>query len=299
MDVLWSAFFVLILVCGIIDWVLVGRATKKDVILTTCVATGSWISIVIVFGFLILWKYDGKVCLEFFTGYLLEYSLSIDNLFVFILVFSVLRVTGNARRKVLMIGIVCAVIMRLIFISGGLELVENFHFLEYMFGIILIASAIKMILETGSKKELESSRIFQFLKRKFPIKFVANARGIYFFENGKLYFTQLFFAIILIELADLMFAFDSVPAVLSISHNKMVVYTSNIFAIIGLRSMFVLIEHAACNFKYLKHGVCLILIFVGCKMLINNFFHISVSVSICVILSIFCGSLLLSRAKLK
>lgn len=295
MDVLWLVFFAMILVCGIFDWFLIGRAKKKESIRIAWFATCLWLVIVLIFGFLILAQYGKKLCLEFFTGYFLEYCLSIDNLFVFILIFSALGVTGSARRKVLMIGISCAAILRLIFISCGMELVKNFHWIEYIFGVILITSAIKMFQESGKKKNLESSSVFQFLKRKFSIKFIPNTNNIFYFECGKLYFTQLFIAIILIELADLMFAFDSVPAVLSISHNKMVVYTSNIFAIIGLRSMFVLIEHAACNFKYLKDGVCLILLFVGCKMLLNNFFHISVSLSICVILCIFFASLLLSR----
>lgn len=245
---------------------------------------------------LIIWATMGKdLALQFTAGYLIELSLSVDNLFVFITIFMGFGIRDKAQHRVLGYGIFGAIVLRFIFIFFGLKLVSSFEWLLYIFGVILIVNGIKMMKGDEEETDPHDSRVIKFVSKILPMTMEFDGDRFMTRKSGKLLFTPLFAILCLVECSDIIFAIDSVPAVFSVSTNLLVVYTSNIFAILGLRQLYFVLAHLQERFKYVKYGVGLLLMFTGVKLLGVMFdFHISTLASIIIIITVVTSSIVIS-----
>ncbi|OUO56228.1 TerC family protein [Candidatus Avelusimicrobium gallicola] len=293
---MWIAFWVIVLTALFVDLAVLnkhhGKVNMKEAALMVC----AWVSLALLFGGAI-WLVEGpRHALEFYTGYVLEYSLSIDNMFVFIMIFGYFAIPHELQPKALLWGILGAVVMRFIFIFLGVKLISMFSWTIYVFGALLIFTAAKMLLQKEDEKfDPSQAFVLKALKKVMPLKTDYHGENFFVLENAKRYATPLFAAVLVIEMSDLIFAVDSIPAVLSITQDTFLVYSSNIFAIIGLRSLYFLLSGMAGKFPYLKYGISVILFFVGVKMLISHHFKIPVLASLGVIVAILAVSILASK----
>lgn len=238
-----------------------------------------WVALSLLFN-LFVWKnYGGDYGLEFLTAYLLEKSLSIDNIFVFALIFTAFNVHMRDRHRVLFWGVVGALIMRAAMIIGGMSLLNRFHWLLYVFGGFLIFTGVKMLLKKEGEKGPNFEKISQWLSQVLPYDPEGGHKNFTVLKNGKRFFTPLLLVIATIEFCDLVFAIDSIPAVLAISKNPFVVYTSNIFALLGLRALYFLIADSMARFHFLGRGLAIILVWIGIKMLSADFIKGTLGVS--------------------
>ncbi|MFN8135686.1 MAG: TerC family protein [Bacteroidales bacterium] len=256
--------------------------------------TGVWIFLALVFnGILYYWK-GQQQALEFFTGYLVEKALSVDNIFVFIMIFSYFQVPSKYQHKVLFWGIIGALVMRIIFIFAGAALIQKFHFTIYIFGALLIYTGYKMFFHNNTKIEPDKNPVIRFFKRFMPV--TPDLQGDKFFVklDGKRFATPLFLVLILIETTDLIFAVDSIPAILAITQDQFIVYTSNVFAILGLRSLYFALAGVVNRFWLLSYGLAVVLVFVGIKMLLVDVYKIPIELSLAFIASIITLSVILS-----
>ena len=224
--------------------------------------------------------------LEFLTGYLIEESLSVDNLFVFVIIFQFFRVPGSYQRAVLYWGILGAIVMRAIFIAAGIVLIQRFSWIIYIFGAFLVYTGIKLALKSDEEVHPEKNIVLRLYRRFFPVTTEYHGRKFFIRQNGKLVATPLFVVLLVVETTDLIFAVDSIPAILGITHNPFIVYTSNVFAIMGLRSLYFALAGLMQQFHYLKYGLSAILTFVGVKMLIAGFYHMPVQLALGIVLGI-------------
>lgn len=230
------------------------------------VQTFFWVVLALAFG-AVIFLYDGQQkALEYMSAYLMEWSLSIDNIFVFILIFSFLKINERFFGRVLLIGILLAVFFRIIFITAGIELVSRFSWLLYIFGAILIYTGLTMFFAKKQDDDLEKNKVYRFLKRFLPLIPEDGNGKITVIRDGKNFYTTIFVVIVLLATTDIVFALDSIPAVFGISQDRLVIYTSNIFAVLGLRSLFFLLRGAVDKFRYLQKGIATVLVFVGLKM---------------------------------
>ena len=284
---MWVAFWVIVLVALFIDLAVLNKHHGKVNIKEAAVMVGIWITLALLFGGAI-WLFEGpQHALEFYTGYVLEYSLSIDNMFVFILIFGYFAIAHELQPKALLWGILGAVLLRFIFIFVGVQLISMFTWTIYLFGVLLIFTASKMLLQKEDDNfDPGQSFILKILQKLIPLKTDYQGPNFFVRENSKWFATPLFAAVLVIEMSDLIFAVDSIPAVLSITQDTFLVYSSNIFAIIGLRSLYFLLSGMAGKFPYLKYGISVILFFVGVKMLLSHFIAIPILVSLGVIVGI-------------
>lgn len=293
---MWIAFWVIVLAALFIDLAVLnkhhGKVSMKEASLMVC----AWVSLALLFGGAI-WLVEGpRHALEFYTGYVLEYSLSVDNMFVFIMIFGYFAIPHNLQPKALLWGILGAVILRFLFIFLGVQLISLFSWTIYVFGALLIFTAAKMLLQKEDDNfDPSQSFILKLLRKVMPIKTDYHGENFFVLENGKRMATPLLAAVMVIEMSDLIFAVDSIPAVLSITQDTFLVYSSNIFAIIGLRSLYFLLSGMAGKFPYLKYGISVILFFVGVKMLLSHFFPIPIVASLGVIVGILTLSVLASK----
>lgn len=254
-----------------------------------------WIALALCCNLIILATMGKDLALEFTAGYLIELSLSIDNLFVFMSIFLAFGLKDKAQHRVLGYGIMGAVILRFIFIFFGLKLVTTFEWLLYIFGAILIYNGIKMLKEKDEAKDPHDSKLIKVLSKILPMSMDFDGDRFLTKVDGKKLFTPLFAVLCLIEFSDIIFAVDSVPAVFSVSQNLIVVYTSNIFAILGLRQLYFVLAHLQERFQYVKYGVAVLLMFTGVKLLGLIFdFHISTVVSIGIIFFVLVASIVVS-----
>jgi tellurite resistance protein TerC len=262
------------------------RGEARDTPRAAALWSAVWIGLALLFGVVVLVLYGPQPALTYLTAYLLEKSLSIDNVFVFALVFSQLHIPAREQRRVLYWGVLGALIMRALMIAGGIYLLERFHWVIYLFAGLVILAAVRMVF--GKEKEREVVVSFcavcdSWLGRFIPITPVL-LRGRFFIrQNGKLFATPLFIALIVIETTDLIFAIDSVPAVLAVTRDPFLVYTSNVFAMLGLRSLYFLFAGAVERFRYLRYGLAAILLFVAGKMLLSDVVSVPTWVSLPVI----------------
>jgi tellurite resistance protein TerC len=282
-----------------------GFLSKKNAVISIAQAlrqTFFWVLLAFAF-FIFMWIEEGqKLALEYLSGYLMEWSLSIDNIFVFILIFSAFKVKEKHIPRVLLIGILTAILLRIVFITVGVALVAKFAWVLYIFGVFLLYTGYQMFI-AGEESQFDphQSKVYLFLKKYLPIgntdgdgKFVIRD------HNNKPLYTSLFVVVILLAMIDLVFALDSIPAVMGISRSSLVIYTSNIFAILGLRSLFFLLRGAVNQFEHLQQGIAIVLIFIGIKMLgehyINQWLDKNTQVLISLMFIIFCisGSILYS-----
>ncbi|HEY0678349.1 MAG TPA: TerC/Alx family metal homeostasis membrane protein [Chitinophagaceae bacterium] len=258
--------------------------------------TGFWVSLALGF-FVFLWIRNGQImALEYVSAYLMEWSLSIDNIFVFILIFTFFGIKDDYYARVLLIGILMAIIFRVIFITVGIVIVERFHWVLYIFGGVLIFTGIQMFMAKNKEMmDLESNKVYKLLKRFLPLTTEDNDGKISLVKNGKKYYTSIFVVIIMLATTDLVFALDSIPAVFAISQHRLVIYTSNIFAVLGLRSLFFLLKGAVTKFAHLQQGIAIVLVFIGIKMLVEYFnIHVPVYISLMVILVSIAASIVYS-----
>ncbi len=237
----------------------------------------------------------GKVpAIEFLTGYIIEKSLSIDNIFVFILIFSAFGVPLIYQHKVLFWGVIGALIMRIAFIFAGISLIAKFHWIIYIFGAFLVFTGIKIAVNKGTKVNIENNVILRIARKIMPVTTSYNGASFFSKINRKWVATPLFLVLLMIEFTDLIFAVDSIPAILAITKDPFIVYTSNVFAILGLRSLYFALAGSLKFFTYLHYGLALILIFVGIKMMISDFYKFDPFVSLAVIASILTCSIIAS-----
>jgi tellurite resistance protein TerC len=285
--VLFGVFAFIILLFLVLDLGLFHRQAHKITTKSALYQSVFWVIISTLFGFFI-YKYDGADhAVEYFSAYLTEYALSVDNIFVILLILKYFQVKEEYYHKTLFWGILGAIVFRGIFIFVGALLIHRFHELLYVFGVILIYSGIRIYFEDGDEKiEPEKNVIMKLCRRYLPISSGDHGSNFIVRESGKLLFTPLFLVIVLIETTDLLFAVDSIPAAFAITQNEFLVYTSNIFAVMGLRAMFFLLAGIIDKFYLLQKGLSIILFFIGAKMLLEIFdINVGVYTSFSVILA--------------
>ena len=297
--IFWVLFAIIILGAVFYDLWILGKRKREISIKEAGLWTAAWVFLALCFNFFIYVFIGHEKALEFLTAYLLEKSLSLDNLFVFLVIFSYFDIPQIFQQKVLKLGILGAFLMRAIFIFGGIWLLRNFDFLFFIFGAFLIFSGIKLIFQKEEKIKPEKNLFLRIIRKFIPL--VEDVKECKFFLklDGKLHLTHLFVVLILIESSDLVFAVDSVPAVLAITQDPFIAYTSNAFAILGLRALYFFLIGFLPKFIYLKKGVIALLIFIGLKMILSNFFHIPIILSLIAIMFILTLAIILSILKQK
>ncbi len=251
-----------------------GLLSKKNQIITIRQAlyqTFFWVALALGF-FVFMWVENGQIiAFEYISAYLMEWSLSIDNIFVFILIFTSFSVKAKHIPRVLLIGIMMAIVFRVIFITVGVALVDRFGWILYLFGAFLVYTGYKMFTSTDDEEfDPHDTKLFRYLNKVLPLAKHDGDGKFVVIENGKKLYTSLFVVVIMLAAIDLVFALDSIPAVMGISRDKMVIYTSNIFAVLGLRSLFFLLRGAVSKFDYLQQGIAIVLVFIGVKMLAEH-----------------------------
>ncbi len=292
---LWVGFnaFVLLMLC--LDAYVFQRKAHVIKIKEALLWSAFWVSLAILFNILIYFLKGPKTALEFLTGYVIEQSLSIDNLFVFLIIFSYFKVPAEYQHKVLFWGILGAQVMRAVFILAGVALIQRFEWVIYIFGVFLIYTGIKM----GVKKEedtvnFEKNSILTILKKFIPVTDTYEKDKFFVRRDNRLWATPLFVILLLVDVVDLIFAVDSIPAVLAITLDPFIVYTSNIFAILGLRALYFALAGIMPLFCYLHYGLSVILVFVGFKMLASHFIKISIGFSLAFVIGVVAISMVAS-----
>lgn len=295
-DLLWFVFIAIVAILLVADLVM-NRKAHHIPMRTALAQTSVWIGAAIAFGVLLFFvTKDPTLTMEYFTAYAIEESMSMDNLFVFIIIFAYFGIRDEDQHKALFYGVVGAIVFRAIFIFAGVELLNMFDWLLYVFGAILLIIAIKTLIEKSDNNK--ENKIAKFMKNRFDYVDDEEADGKLFVKrNGKRIVTAIFLCILVIELTDIVFALDSIPAVLAISTNTMVIYTSNIFAVMGLRSLFFVIKGGMNSLAYLKYGLGAILLFVSMKLLLHEFIHIPIALSLGVIVGILLVTIVASLLK--
>ncbi len=291
----WLGFTGLVVALLVLD---LGVLNRRSHVLTFKEAM-SWslglIAVALGFGVFILWREGTQSALEYYTGYLIELSLSVDNLFVFILIFSYFGVPAEAQPKVLKWGILGAIVMRLIMIGLGALLLERFEWIIYVFGGILILTGVRMIAQKEERIEPEKNPVVRLARRLLPFSNCYDGANFSMRDrSGRWLATPLVLVLLVVEWSDLVFAIDSIPAIFAVTRDPFLVYSSNVFAILGLRALFFVLAGMMDKFAYLKPGVALILIFVGIKMTLSYWIHIPILVSLAVILATLAAAVALS-----
>jgi tellurite resistance protein TerC len=295
-QITYFVFGIVLLLALVFD---LGLLSKKSTVVSIKKAlyqTLFWVALAMGFFGFMWWSKGHQMALEYLSAYLMEWSLSIDNIFVFILIFTFFKIHSTHYARALMIGIMMAIVFRIIFITVGVALVERFHWILYLFGFILVFTGIK-IFTAGEEDEYNPVKnpVYKLINRFFPVIHEDISGKFTVKKDGKRYYTNMFVVIIVLATTDIVFALDSIPAVFAISQERLVIYTSNIFAVLGLRSLFFLLRGAVAKFEYLQQGIAIVLIFIGLKMLVEFFnIHVPVVISLIVIVVCLGGSVIYS-----
>jgi len=292
--IFWILFNAFVLLMLALDLGVFHRKTHEVSLKEALTWTFVWVFLAMAFNAIIFYWKGREQALEFFTGYLVEKALSIDNIFVFIMIFTYFQIPSKYQHKVLFWGIVGALIMRVIFIFAGVALIEKFHFTIYIFGALLIYTGYKMFNHNNVKIEPDKNPLIRFFKKIMPVTSQLQEDKFFAKLDGKRYATPLFLVLILIETTDLIFAVDSIPAILAITQDQFIVYTSNVFAILGLRSLYFALAGVVHRFWLLSFGLAVVLVFVGIKMLLIDLYKIPIEWSLIFIATIITGSIVLS-----
>lgn len=271
---LWTLFNVFIITMLVIDLMVFNKKSHEVSIKESLTWTSIWISLSLLFGVGVYLYMGPKMALDYYTGYLIEYSLSIDNIFVFLLVFSYFKVDPKFQHKVLFWGIFGALVFRFLFIFAGIALIERFHWIIYVFGTFLVYTGIKLALEKDKEVHPERNPLLKLTRKLIPVTKTFHGDKFFIRKMGRLMATPMFVVLVVIETTDIIFALDSIPAILAITRDEFIVYSSNAFAILGLRALYFALSGIMKLFHYLHYGLASILIFVGVKMLISDFYHI-------------------------
>ncbi|MFM9969750.1 MAG: TerC family protein [Burkholderiales bacterium] len=250
-----------------------------------------WIALSLIFNALLWWYLDDKLgrdvanakAAEFFTGYLIEKSLAVDNIFVFLMLFTFFGVQPQHQRRVLILGVVLAIVLRAIMILIGAWLIAKFHWILYLFGAILLVTGVKMLLMAEAEPDIDKNPILKFMRRHIPITDTYHGEKFSIVEGGKRWFTPLFAVMVMIGVTDVIFAVDSIPAIFAITLDPFIVLTSNVFAILGLRAMYFMLADLADRFHLLKYGLAFILVFIGIKMLLLDVYKIPIGFALSVV----------------
>jgi tellurite resistance protein TerC len=300
---LWSVFAALVVVALLVDLVLMRHGGPHKVTFKEALGWSiGWVAMAMAFNAW-LWWYVGReagevvgnrVALEFLTGYLVEKSLAVDNIFVFLMLFTYFAVPELQRQKVLIIGILGAIVLRAIMIFAGAILITKFHWILYVFGIFLVLTGIKMLIAAGKSPDLEKNPALKWMRGHLPLTKDYHGNDFTVKIAGKRWYTPLFVVIVLIAVTDLIFAVDSIPAIFAITKDPFIVLTSNVFAVLGLRAMFFLLAGMADRFHLLPYGLAAVLIFIGAKMLLIDVYKIPVLVSLGVVVATIAATVVLS-----
>ena len=290
----WIYFNVFVLMMLALDLGVFNRKAHEITIKEAMIWTGVWITLAMCFNALIYYWQGQAKALEFITGYVIEKSLSVDNIFVFVLIFSYFKIPSIHQHKILFWGIIGALIMRAAFIFAGVAMLEKFHWAIYLFGAILIYTGYKMLVQKEKTIEPEKNPVIKLFRRIMPVTHELHDGNFFVKQNGKRFATPLFLVLLLVETTDLIFAVDSIPAILAITQDQFIVYTSNVFAILGLRSLYFALAGMIDKFRYLSVGLAIILIFVGIKMMIVDFYKLPILIALLVIVVILITSIIAS-----
>ncbi len=300
---MWGAFIGFVLVMLALDlFVFGGRKAHKVSVKEAALWSLAWFSLALLFNAGLWWHLNGTVgaeiadrkALEFLTGYLIEKSLSVDNVFIFLLIFSAFHVAPEFQRRVLIYGVLGAIVMRAIMILAGAWVVREFSWVLYIFGAFLVITGIRMLVMAEKEPDLEQNPVLKFARKHLRISDGYHGEKFMVMKDGVRYFTPLFLVLILIEVSDLVFAVDSIPAIFAITTDPFIVFTSNIFAILGLRALYFLLADVADRFHLLKYGLAMVLTFIGSKMLIAPWYHVPVAASLSVVVVLIGGSVIAS-----
>ncbi len=290
----WILFNAFVLLMLALDLGVFNRKANEISLKEALTWTFVWIFLAMVFNVIIFYWRGQQQALEFFTGYLVEKALSVDNIFVFIMIFSYFQIPSKYQHKVLFWGILGALIMRVIFIFAGVALIEKFHFTIYLFGALLIYTGYKMFYHNNATIEPDKNPVIKVFKKFMPVTPQLHEDKFFVKLDGKRFATPLFLVLILIETTDLIFAVDSIPAILAITQDQFIVYTSNVFAILGLRSLYFALAGVVHRFWLLSYGLAIVLVFVGIKMILIDVYKIPIEWSLVFIATIITGSIILS-----
>lgn len=293
---LWAVFVAFVIVALFVDFVVLKKQGAHEVSVKEAVNWSlAWVALSFLFNVLFWFAIRdttgssaiaNEKALEFLTGYLIEKSLAVDNIFVFLLIFTYFAVPPAFQKRVLMIGIIGAIVLRTIMILLGAWLLDQFHWILYVFGAFLILTGVKMWWAAGKEESLEDNPALRLLRKILPVSKHYDGEKFWTVENGKRIATPLLMVVALVGMTDVIFAVDSIPAIFAITKDPFIVLTSNVFAILGLRAMFFLLQAAASRFHLLNYGLAVILVFIGSKMMLIDIFKIPVAVSLGVVLSI-------------
>ena len=289
---MWGVFIAFVLVMLALDlFVFGGNKAHKVSVKEAGAWTVAWVSLALAFGVGLWWHLNGTVgpeiadrkALEFLTGYLIEWSLSVDNVFIFLLIFTAFHVPAEYQRRVLIYGVLGAVVMRAVMILAGAWVVQEFSWVLYIFGVFLVVTGMRMLVMAEKTPDLEKNPVLKFARRHLRISEGHHGEKFTVMKDGVRYFTPLFLVLIMIEVSDLVFAVDSIPAIFAITTDPFIVFTSNIFAIMGLRALYFLMADVADRFHLLKYGLAMVLTFIGTKMLIAPWYHVPVAASLAIV----------------
>lgn len=283
---LWVSFSIGVFILLLVDLSLFGRGDHKVTTKKALTESAMWIAVALIFNVWVGYKFGTELGIEFLTGYLVEKSLSVDNLFVILLIFSSFKIPDIYQHRVLFYGVLGAVILRAVFIILGAHLLHAFHWVLYVFGLILIITAVKFLIGSDDEKDARDSIAVRALRKMIPTTDKITNHDFFVFENGVRKATPLFLALVVIEFTDLVFAVDSIPAVFAVTEDAFIAYGSNILAVLGLRALYFVLADWVTKLRYLKPGLSAILGFIGIKMLIVDIFKIPSWISLLVIFSI-------------
>ena len=300
---MWTGFAAIVLALLLVDLLLVGGGKQHKVSLKeAAIWTLIWIAVALAFNGAIWWYLDmnagrelaNQKAMEFFTGYLIEKALAVDNVFVWLMLFGYFAIPIELQRRVLLYGVLGAIVMRTGMIFGGSWLISQFHWILYLFGAFLLFTGAKMLWMADKEPDMANNPLLRWLRGHMKISDELHEERFFVVKQGVRYATPLFLVLILVELSDLIFAVDSIPAIFAITTDPFIVLTSNIFAIMGLRAMYFLLADFADRFVLLKYGLALILLFIGAKMMLIDLFHIPIAISLGIVALILIASMVLS-----
>jgi TerC family integral membrane protein len=291
---LWGGFVLLVVAMLALDLGVFHRK-DRDISAREAIAwTFVWIGISLVFALLVGWRFGSGTAIEFLTGYLIEKSLSVDNLFVFVIIFGTFAIPRAYQHRVLFWGILTALVLRALMIVAGSALLQRFHWLIYVFGVFLVVTGVRLFTHRDQEHHPERSWAFRVLRRIVPSTSRIDGHAFFARHGGRLVATPLFLALALIEISDVVFALDSIPAIFGVTLDPFIVFTSNIFAILGLRSLYFAVAQLLRRFQYLSTGLAAVLVFIGLKMTLSGVVHVSALASLAAVVALLGGAILLS-----
>jgi len=297
----WFGFNIAVVVLLVLDMTILCREKCTPSLRQSILTTLVWVALAVGFGVWLAGREGWGKGSEFFTGYVIEYSLSMDNLFLFVLIFSNFRVPEHQQRRILFWGIIGALLMRGAMIGAGVALLQRFEWVIYLFGAYILYAGIDMLFHKA-EAEIEKLRILRLARRYLPLSSGPHGGRFVVWEGGRLKFTLLFLVLVVVELTDLVFALDSIPAIFGVTRDSFIVYTSNVCAILGLRSLYFVLAGAVKSLVYLRAGLACVLIFIGAKMLGEDFVPISTELSLLIVGAILgvavCASLVKTKGRL-